>query len=183
MADDDSVATGLDDEATGLAYLESLRTEGVLNPSLLKIYVGSVILGRAADRIFDSEYLRTLGISNREFEALITMFVWGKKYRKPGTLADFLGMSPAGVTSLIDRLEARGLVTRQLDPTDARVRLVVPTSTGLELADAGLRLQLGWIDRTIGAALTDAQAAMLEELLFSVLQEVNPGYQPPPVDL
>jgi hypothetical protein len=64
------------DEGNGHAYLESLYADGLLTPSLLKIYVASIILGRAADRIFDTEHLRTLGISNREFESLITMFVW-----------------------------------------------------------------------------------------------------------
>jgi len=171
------------DAASGHAYLESLRAGGLLRPNLLKIYVASIILGRAADRVFDTAYLRTLGISNREFESLITMFVWGHKYRKPGALAGFLGMSPAGITSLVDRLEQRGLVKRELDPADARVRLITPTDRGLELADAGLRLQLEWINETIGAALTEAQAAMLEELLYNVLQKVNPGYEPPPVDL
>jgi DNA-binding MarR family transcriptional regulator len=92
-------------------------------------------------------------------------------------------MSPAGMTSLVDRLEQRGLVRRELDPNDARVRLITPTKRGLELADAGLRLQLEWINQTLGAALTDAQAAMLEELLSNVLQKVNPGYEPPPVGL
>jgi len=81
------------DHRAGEAYLEELLAEGLLQPDLLKIYVAGVIFGRAADRVFDEEYLRELGVSNREFEALITLFVWGAKYRKPGTLADFLGMS------------------------------------------------------------------------------------------
>ena len=170
------------DHRAGEAYLEGLTAEGLLQPGLLKIYVAGVIFGRAADRVFDEEYLRELGVSNREFEALITLFVWGAKYRKPGTLADFLGMSASGMTSLIDRLEARGLVERALDSTDGRARLVHPTDEGLRLADAGLRIQLKWINETIGEALTQAQVLMLEELLVRVLIQIDPAYEAPPVD-
>ncbi len=170
------------DHRAGEAYLEGLIADGLLKPGLLKIYVAGVIFGRATDRVFDEEYLRELGVSNREFEALITLFVWGAKYRKPGTLADFLGISASGMTSLVDRLEALGLVERAIDPTDGRARLVHPTKDGLRLADAGLRIQLTWINETIGEALTPAQALMLEELLHQVLGAINPAYQPPPVD-
>jgi DNA-binding MarR family transcriptional regulator len=163
------------------AYLERLQDEGLVNSDLLRIYVAGVIFGRAADRIFDARYLRELGISNREFEALISIFIWGRKYQNQGVLADHLGMSPAGVSALVDRLEGRGLVTRALEPTDARARLVVLTADGFALADAGLRIQLEWINETIGSALTAAQAGMLEELLVQVLQVVNPSYAPPPV--
>jgi DNA-binding MarR family transcriptional regulator len=77
--------------------------------------------------VFNAEYLRELGISNREFEALITLYVWGAKYRKPGALADFLGISASGMTALTDRLEVQGLVERGLDPADGRARLMHPT--------------------------------------------------------
>jgi DNA-binding MarR family transcriptional regulator len=170
------------DHRAGATYLEGLVAEGLLRPGLLRIYVAGVIFGRAADRVFDEEYLRELGVSNREFEALITLFVWGAKYRKPGALADFLGMSASGVTALVDRLEARGLVERALDPTDGRGRLVHPTEKGLRLADAGLRIQLKWINDTLGEALTPAQELTLEELLVRVLVEINPTYEAPPVD-
>ena len=116
------------------------------------------------------------------FFLAFTLFVWGAKYRKPGTLADFLGMSASGMTSLIDRLEARGLVERALDSTDGRARLVHPTDEGLRLADAGLRIQLKWINETIGDALTQAQVLMLEELLVRVLIQIDSAYEAPPVD-
>ena len=167
----------------GESYLEGLRDEGLLKPDLLKIYVAGVIFGRAADRVFDTEYLRELGISNREFEALITLYVWGAKYRKPGALADFLGISASGMTTLVDRLEARGLVERAPDPTDGRARLINPTKKGVRLADSGLRIQLEWINETIGSALSPAQELMLKELLNQVLRAINPDYESLPVDL
>jgi DNA-binding MarR family transcriptional regulator len=44
-----------------------------------------------------------------------------------------LGVGPATVTGLVDRLVAQGLVARREDPQDRRVRLVEPTESGRAL--------------------------------------------------
>jgi DNA-binding MarR family transcriptional regulator len=56
-------------------------------------------------------------------------------------LASLLHCEPSNVTGLVDRLEARNLVERQLDPSDRRVRLLALTDKGQALlADAWERL-------------------------------------------
>ena len=42
-------------------------------------------------------------------------------------VAGVLSVGPSGATQLVDRLEQRGLVTRERDPEDRRVQRVVPT--------------------------------------------------------
>lgn len=49
-------------------------------------------------------------------------------------LADHLGIGRAAIGSVIDRLQARGLVERQPRPDDRRVWLVAITPSGTELA-------------------------------------------------
>lgn len=49
-------------------------------------------------------------------------------------LADHLGIGRAAIGSVIDRLQARGLVERQPRPDDRRVWLVAITPAGAELA-------------------------------------------------
>jgi DNA-binding MarR family transcriptional regulator len=49
-------------------------------------------------------------------------------------LADHLGIGRAAIGSVIDRLQARGLVERQPRPDDRRVWLVAITAAGSELA-------------------------------------------------
>lgn len=46
-------------------------------------------------------------------------------------LADQAGMSKQAMGDLVDQCEAWGLVTREADPRDARVRIVKFTATGL----------------------------------------------------
>ena len=78
-------------------------------------------------------------------------------------LARRLGCDNSYVTPLVDALEKRGLATRQAHPTDRRVKVIVLTDRGLELAR---RVQLA--DTTPPAAfsaLTDSEAATLCDLL------------------
>jgi DNA-binding MarR family transcriptional regulator len=48
-------------------------------------------------------------------------------------LAILLGCDNSNVTGLVDRLEARGLVARQANPDDRRVKTVVLTTAGTRL--------------------------------------------------
>ena len=53
-----------------------------------------------------------------------------------GELADRLFCDASNVTGIVDRLEARGLVERQADPDDRRVRRLVLTDAGRTLWQA-----------------------------------------------
>ena len=77
-------------------------------------------------------------------------------HREPGldqrTLAGRIGFDTSTLGSVIDRLEARGLVVRSNSPTDRRVRL-------LHLTDAGITLL-----RDIDPSMRKAQLRMLAPL-------------------
>ncbi len=49
-------------------------------------------------------------------------------------LAGLLGMDPPNLTTVVDDLERSGLVRREGHPTDRRIKLVVATPEGAELA-------------------------------------------------
>lgn len=52
------------------------------------------------------------------------------------TLASSVGSDTATIGGVIDRLEARGLVTRNVAPHDRRARLITPTEKGVETLEA-----------------------------------------------
>jgi len=52
------------------------------------------------------------------------------------TLATTIGYDTSTIGGVIDRLEARGLLVRNLSPADRRVRLVTPTPQGQALLEA-----------------------------------------------
>ena len=78
-------------------------------------------------------------------------------------LARRLGCDTSYTTALVDALESRGLAVRQPHPTDRRVKIIVLTVKGEELAR---RLQLA--DTTPPAAfanLSEAEMGTLRDLL------------------
>ncbi|MGW9588548.1 MarR family winged helix-turn-helix transcriptional regulator [Microbacterium sp. NPDC055455] len=67
----------------------------------------------------------SLGISDIDARALL--FVVGNPGTRPTVLREYLGITSAGVTTLIDRLVDRSLVRRDVDPADRRVNRITAT--------------------------------------------------------
>jgi len=128
-------------------------------------------LHQIAVGIFHQE-LQDLSLTPVQFAALQTVA------HRPGldqrTLAGLIALDTSTTASLIDRLEARGLLQRRLSPTDKRVRLLSLTDAGLALCKAA---QPG-VQRTqeqILAPLNADQRRTFVELL-SVLVAENNGF-------
>ena len=71
-----------------------------------------------------------MSLETSELAALEHLQVAGPMTQK--RLVERLSMSPGAVTSMIDRLEARGYVERMPNPEDRRSALVLITKAGLE---------------------------------------------------
>lgn len=79
------------------------------------------------------EFLRGLGLSWSEYQVIQAC---ARAARKPSEIAETVGLTPAGVTDVLDRLETRRLLRRTSHPKDRRAVLV-------ELTRAGDRLYVG----------------------------------------
>jgi DNA-binding MarR family transcriptional regulator len=81
------------------------------------------------------------------------------------SLADHIGCDASNITGIADRLEAKGLVTRNVDPNDRRVKLLKLTTEGERLRDTVFRHGLAdvGIDR-----LTAAERKELARLLRKI---------------
>jgi MarR family transcriptional regulator for hemolysin len=69
--------------------------------------------------------LKGTRVSRAQFLALAHLTGLGPLSQR--SLSDFLSITPATTVRLVDRMERDGWVTRQSDPNDGRVKLVVPT--------------------------------------------------------
>ncbi|MBX3196488.1 MAG: winged helix-turn-helix transcriptional regulator [Microbacteriaceae bacterium] len=88
-------------------------------------------------------------------------------------LADHLRLDPSQVVALVDDLEARGLVTREPDPSDRRTRVVRITRAGrpaLEAAERDLRAA----ESPLHDRLTPSQRAALPGILRALAFPVEP---------
>jgi DNA-binding MarR family transcriptional regulator len=78
-------------------------------------------------------------------------------------LARRLGCDTSYVTALVDALEERDLAVREQHPTDRRIKVIVLTAKGQELAR---RLQLADMAPPAAfSALSEAEIATLRDLL------------------
>src|SRR5947209_2938760 len=72
------------------------------------------------------------GISHVMFEVLLILGRAGEPGMAMGAIAQERVLTTGGVTRLIDRMQALGLVTRRDDPADRRGRIVAVTPLGEE---------------------------------------------------
>jgi len=131
----------------------------------------ALTLGRALRQYLDARNAAlvaaraTLGISDIDARALL--FVVGNPGTRPTALREYLGITSAGVTTLIDRLVGRSLVRRDVDSADRRVNRITATIDIAEDPWAVLNRFDDDFDLAVGAAdqvLVGDSAALLEAL-------------------
>lgn len=106
--------------------------------------------------------LRDDNLTLAQFDVLVALVKKGAISQQE--MADHLLVTKGNVVGLIDRLSARGLVERRASGTDRRVNLLQITSRGRRVVERALPRQLNLIAKLM-AALTPAEAALLEDLL------------------
>jgi DNA-binding MarR family transcriptional regulator len=140
------------------------------------------VLGRLSrvTRIVERE-LQTVfneyGLERGEFDVLATLRRSGSPDGiTAGTLARSSMVTSGAVTNRLDRLVAKGYVTRDVDPANRRTVVVALTPTGRELIDRAIVAHVD-NERRILAALGQHQqddlAATLRTLLLSLGDEVS----------
>ena len=92
-----------------------------------------------------------------------------------GTLADAMQCHSSNVTGMVDRLEARGLVRRQPDTSDRRVKLVALTPEGQRL-----RGKMMEIARRPPEVLVERLDSEQLQTLSELLAKACAGLEPPP---
>lgn len=90
--------------------------------------------------------------------------------RTMSDLADAVLLSRSNCTRLVDRMERDGLVIRQADAGDARVRWAVMTAAGRKALDAAAPLHLDGIERYFTSALSDADAKRFTDRFDTMIE-------------
>ena len=104
-----------------------------------------------------AETLARFDLTQGEFDVLATLRRAGAPYtRTAGELAEHTMISSGGLTKRVDRLEARGLLSRIADPDDARRRSITLTPRGRALVDEAFTAHLANEHRLIAGIATDA---------------------------
>jgi DNA-binding MarR family transcriptional regulator len=102
------------------------------------------------------------GITSQQAGLLLN--AWRHRGISPGQLAAPLGTDTAGMTRLLDRLEAKGLVFRRSGASDRRLVAIELTEAGSALVPQ-LTPVFHQVNARLLAGLTDEEVRRLEQLL------------------
>jgi DNA-binding MarR family transcriptional regulator len=113
------------------------------------------------DRRLDLEHRMSI----REFDVLINLDNAAGAGLRMTDLADAVMLSSGGLTRLVGRLEERGLLRREADPSDGRGNLASLTGPGRARLAEARTTHDAVIRELLGAALAETELATLERAL------------------
>lgn len=124
---------------------------------------------RALRRSFDAR-ATALGLTTAQWRLLVVLFRLGPVTQ--ARLAERLEVEPISVSRLVDRMAEQGWVTREPDPADRRIRIVVPTAKA-EATGKEMRLLADDVFGLALAGLTEADRATLLLALAHIIRNLS----------
>lgn len=126
--------------------------------------------------LLDTEMRREVGIDIQTYDALLHAYEAGEAGIRMTDLAGAVVLSKSGLTTLVDRLEKRGLLERVPDPDDRRAVRITLTETGVETFRTAARVNIAVVRRLVGDHLSDEEAETIAAALERVRGEaITPG--------
>jgi DNA-binding MarR family transcriptional regulator len=104
------------------------------------------------------------GLTMSRYDVLIQLDMAGGRLGL-GELASTIVLSPSGLSKLLDRMEASGLIRREPDPRDARSTFARITPRGRSLARKSRQAHHAWLEQVFGDALDDRDVADLTRIM------------------
>ena len=115
-----------------------------------------------------SEY----GLSMARYDVLAHLQLAGGRLGL-SDLASAIALSPSGLSKLLDRMDAAGLIRREPDPDDARAVFATVTARGRELVRRARDGHHGLLRQAFGSALSDRDVADLAR----IMRKLDPAAQ------
>lgn len=108
------------------------------------------------------------GISLSDYFVLNQLYLAPSRKMRRCDLAEQVGLSPSGITRLLNPLDKIGLVNKESSPRDARVSLVALSTAGKRVYEDA-KTSFGDASRTLFEPLDASQQVKFSELLKTVL--------------
>ncbi len=106
------------------------------------------------------------------YDVLIELYEAPERRLRLHELADAVVLSRSGLTRLVDRLEAAGLLRREAATTDRRGAYAVLTTAGIDAMRAAWPIYAGGIVAYFGQFLSEEEAFLLTRVFERVLAPV-----------
>jgi len=122
----------------------------------------------------DAQLQRDSGLTHFEHGILFALDSAPERTLRLSTLAGYANSTLSRLSRAISRLEAKGLVRRQVDPTDGRFTLGILTDEGHEAIVESTPGHHALVQRLVFDALTAAQARQLGEASRRISAAIGP---------
>lgn len=119
-------------------------------------------------RQLDEELQRAHGLSLAEYDALLQLATAPERRLRMSVLAERVLLSRSGITRLVDRLVADGMVERSACPTDARGSMAAITHPGVRSLRAASRTHLDGVRRYFLDVVPADEQAVVQRALERV---------------
>lgn len=129
-----------------------------------------LLLLRTHTRFWDqieAQMRREHGLTMARYDVLAQLDMAGGRLGL-SELAAAIALSPSGLSKLLDRMDASGLVRRDPDPDDARAAFATITPRGRALARSARASHHELLRRTFASALNDRDIADLTRIMTRI---------------
>lgn len=116
-------------------------------------------------RELDAELAAEHRLTVSEYEVLLLLSRAEERSMRRVDLAREVHLSPSGITRMLDRLGAAGMVEKRSCSADARVSYAVLTDEGLERFKRATPHHYAAVERLLSARLSDEELEQLTDLL------------------
>jgi DNA-binding MarR family transcriptional regulator len=162
-------------------WLEELPEPKAFGPEEFRAWRGLIRLREAVMREIDHRLQHDGLISLADYGVLITLVTAPGQRLRMSDLGAQRMLTPSGITRVVVRLEAQGLVLREPDPADGRAALAALTRPGLEALRRAQVVHHATVRELYVGRLTkhelDRLAALFEKAFPGVVSASN---WPPP---
>lgn len=112
----------------------------------------------------EAQMQRDVGLTMPRYDVLAHLNMAGGRLGL-SELASSIALSPSGLSKLLDRMDAAGLITREPDPDDARASIATITARGRALVRKARASHHDLLRKTFGNALNDRDIADLTRIM------------------
>jgi DNA-binding MarR family transcriptional regulator len=124
-------------------------------------------------RRMDEELQANHGLSVAEYDALLQLAAAPDRRLRMSALADRVLLSRSGITRLVDRMVAAGMLERTACTTDARGAEASITPAGLERLRAASRTHLDGVDAWFLGVIDEGDRRAMQRALDSVTEHLD----------
>jgi DNA-binding MarR family transcriptional regulator len=149
-----------------------------LRPAELRAWRAFLQAHAVVLRRLEAELGAQAGLSLGHYDVLVQLAHADEHRLRMHELAARLLLSRSGMTRVVDRLEAEGLVQRVTCPSDARGAFAVLTPAGLERLRGATPVHLGGVRRHFAEALAPQELEALGALLERLVARCTDGSAP-----